>query len=99
LGVIIRYDGGVADNPVYHICPTLEEVGSQIDRIEIYIQSLENPFPLIEDDSILRNEYGTDSVKSIQDASGLSVEDFSELLMQAGEFACFDSPHNIWPIR
>ena len=99
LGVIIRYDGGVADLPIYHICPTFGDSESAINRIDIYIQSPENPLPLYKSDSILYDEYGTDTVKTIQDATGLSLENFSKLLTQTDEPACFDSPHDIWPIR
>lgn len=98
-GFMLRYDGGVADLPIYHICPDSEEPSLQIYRMDLNMQTLHNSRPLEWDDSILVREMNEDTVKTIQEAAGLSVEEFYELFLQKDEPHCFDTPHNIWPVR
>lgn len=65
------------------------------------MQSPNDERPLSESDSILilseTDEYWAGTVKPIDEAAGISVEEFYQLFMQTEEPACFDSPHNIWP--
>ena len=101
LGFIVRYDGNVRDLPIFHICPSLNKGNGQITRINIYMQSPDDARPLSESDSILisseTDEYWIGTVKPIDEAAGISVEEFYQLFMQTEEPTCFDSPHDIWP--
>jgi hypothetical protein len=101
LGFIVRYDGIVRDLPIYHICPSLNTDSGQITRIHIYMQSPEDIWPLDKSDSKLvlseTDEYWAGTVKSIDEAAGISIDKFYQLFLQTEEPACFDSPHDIWP--
>lgn len=95
LGFMIRYDGSVRDLPIFHFCPTID----QINQIEIDMQSPDASFQLEQQDGILTSEYYEDTIKTIEEAAGMTVEEFYRLFTQSKEPACFDSPHDIWPKR
>lgn len=97
LGFVIRYDGTVADLPVYHFCPELKEGSNDITVIRFVLQYPNHDVPLEATDSILKHDMWR--VKSIQEATGMSLEEFHQLFSQDKKPACFDAPHNIWPVR
>lgn len=97
LGFMMRYDGVVADLPTYHFCPALKVGVDDIYRIDITLQHPDNALPLEWDDSILTTE--PSRAMSIQDSAGISVEEFYRLFIQDDRPACFDTPHDIWPVR
>ena len=97
LGFMIRYDGTVADLPTYHFCLELKEGAEDINRIDLMLQNPSNPLPLERDDNILTTD--PSRAMSIQDAAGISVEEFYRLFTQDDKPACFDTPHDIWPVR
>lgn len=98
LGFMIRYDGVVRDLPVYEICPTFQKGSGQISRVDIYMQSPSNSNPLELTDSILKSEDMLDgSVKTIQEATGLTNKEFYDLLTHDEDLPCFTTPHDIWP--
>lgn len=96
-GFMIRYDGTVADLPVYHFCPELKVGADDISRIDITLQYPDHPLPLEQHDSILPTQ--PSRAMSIQDATGMSLKEFHQLFSQDEKPACFDTPHNIWPVR
>jgi hypothetical protein len=97
LGFMIRYDGTISDLPTYHFCFELKEGVGDIHRISLTLQHPDNPLPLERDDSIL----GSDSSRSvpIQNATDISIEEFHRLFTQNDKTYCFDTPHDIWPMR
>lgn len=97
LGFMVRYDGEVDDLPIYHICPSVSETGSRIFRIDISMQSPNAPYDLADYDGILIDEKGSDTVKTIDEAAGMSVEEFYSIFTNKDKPACFDTPHDIWP--
>jgi hypothetical protein len=97
LGFLIRYGGTVADLPVYHFCPELQKGANDIYRINFTLQYPDHPLPLEWDDAILTTQ--PSRAKSIQDAAGISIDEFYRLFTQNEEPACFDTPHDIWPVR
>jgi hypothetical protein len=101
LGFMIRYDGKVADLPVYHICPELKAGVDDIDRISMTLQHPDHPLPLEWDDSILTIGLspGLPPILPIQDATGISLENFYKLFAQDDKPACFDTPQEIWSIK
>lgn len=101
LGFVIRYDGKVADLPVYHICPELKVGADDIDRIGMTLQYPDNPLPLEWGDGILTISLspGLPPILPIQEAARISLENFYKLLAQNDEPACFDTPQDIWSIK
>jgi len=96
LGFMIRYDGAVADLPVYHFCPELKEGANNVISIDFTLQHPDHALPLELSDGILAHDLWR--VKSIQDATGMSLEEFHQLFSQDEKPACFDTPHDIWPV-
>ena len=95
LGFLIGYEGRVEDAPIYHVCPRFEN-GEDIYSLDLYLQSPDDPSPIEKNDSIL-NSGGRSSVLNIENAAGISVEEFYELFIQNDQPACFDTPRDIWP--
>lgn len=97
LGIIIQYDGSLTRNGTnFSICPRFEQ-GIDIQYIDIYLQSPDDPKPL-EGPGTLRNPtLISKNSKRIKEASGLTEEEFSTLFTQNKEPACFNSPVHIWP--
>jgi hypothetical protein len=93
LGFLIIYYGLVDYQPIYHICPYFSENGL-IDSFELYMQSdkstnpLENLTPFITKENL--------GALSIEEATGLSVQDLYNLYMNATGPVCFDTPRDIW---
>jgi len=90
LGFMIRYDSSVITSPTYHICPNMDDT-----NIRMTMQSPSNPQPLEWDDSILTHDRNT--VRTIEEATGLSLEEFYKRFTQPDQPGCFDTPRNIWP--
>ena len=97
LGFLIRYGGIVPDLPIYHFCPELQVGADDIYRIDFYLQHPDNSLPLESHDTILTTS--PSRAMSIQDAAGMSTEEFYRLFIQGEEPTCFDTPHDIWPVR
>jgi hypothetical protein len=94
-GFLVRYSGQVKYEPVYRMCPTFEENGNLGLSLEIYIQSFDNHTPL--ERAVGRRTGDPSSIRSIEDAAGLSVEEFYALFMQDERPICFETPRDIWP--
>ena len=90
LGFMIRYDGSVVNQATYHICPNLEDT-----NIQMTLQSPNNHKPLEWGDGILTNHRNT--VRTIEESSGISLEEFYQLFIQPEKPGCFETPENIWP--
>lgn len=94
LGFVIRYDGGVKHAPIYNICPTFENGTERIDWIAFLLQSPDNQLPLERIDQVgITDRY----IRTLEDATGLSLEEFYQLFTQEEQPACFETPRNIWP--
>lgn len=93
-GFVIRYDGGVRQDPVYHICPTLNNDLEGIRQISFLLQSPESQLPLERIDQVsITDKY----IRALEDATGLSLDEFYQLFTQEDQPACFDTPRDIWP--
>lgn len=97
LGFMIRYDGTVADLPVYHFCPEVKEGADDIGTIRLVLKYPDHDTPLEETDILLNSQIWR--VKSIQEATGMSPKEFHQIFSQDEKPACFDTPHDIWPVR
>ena len=97
LGILISYEGIVKLAPIFHICPQLD-VGGDIDRIDLLLQSKDNPQPLDRDDGML-SPTGTVIVQilTIEEAAQLKLDEFYRLFTQTDKIPCFDTPSNLWP--
>lgn len=95
LGFVIRYEGQARYEPVYRLCPTFEEGGNLGLGLEMYLQSPANPRPLEE---LVGERMGIpESIHSIEEAAGLSVEDFCALFTRGEGPICLETPRDIWP--
>ncbi len=94
LGFVVRYDGGVIHSPIYHICPRFDDPSEGISQISMLLQSPDNQSPL---DRIDQGNLIDKYTRTIEDATGLSLEEFYQLFTQEDKPACFDTPRDIWP--
>lgn len=94
LGFVVRYDGGVTHSPIYHICPTFDDSSEGISQISMVLQSPDNQSPL---DRIDQGDLIDKYTRTIEYATGLSLEEFYQLFTQEDKPACFDTPRDIWP--
>jgi hypothetical protein len=96
LGFLIRYEGFVQqrDQPIYRICPRFDH-GMDIQEMVIVLQSPDNPRPLEEMDPLY--PHSVQYIHTLEDATGLTVEEFYKLFTQDKKPACFNTPKNIWP--
>lgn len=95
LGFMIRYDGTVADLPVYHICPQFQEDGN-ITRIDLALQDPLDTSPLEIHDSILTNSTVPRIILPIEDAARINMEEFYNLFARENNQPCFDTPRDVW---
>jgi hypothetical protein len=95
LGFVLKYDAfaAIIDGENYHICPRMKD--EDISEIRMLLQSPSNPEPLDRIDD--NTEWFRKSTKPIENATGLSTEDFYQLFIQEDQPACFDTPIDIWP--
>ena len=98
LGLLIRYDGTVADLPIYHICPLFQEEGN-ITRIDLTLQNPSNSTPLELHDSILAKLSVSRKIIPIEEASGINTEDFYNLFVNEESQSCFDTLREIWKLE
>jgi len=94
LSFVIEYSGLVEYEPVYHICPRFEK-GEDIASLKLFIQSPDNQRPL--ENNIQSYDLYRSYFHFIEEAAGLSVEEFYALFANKDEPACFDTPKAIWP--
>jgi hypothetical protein len=78
----------------YLVCPTWQDIVWE-PTLELYMQSPYHPTPLEDSIKHLKNVNQLPG-KSIEDAAGISVEEFYELFLPGGEPACFESLQSIW---
>jgi hypothetical protein len=94
-GFIIQYVGFLENKgQILHICPRFEG-GMDIMWLQIYIHAPDDLTPSENMGGLVSPEPQAGK-KSIEDATGLSVDDFYELFHQNQELACFDTPSDIW---
>lgn len=94
-GFIIQYVGFLENKgQILHICPRFED-GMDIMWLQIHIQATDELASLEDMGGLVSPEPQTGK-KSIQDSTGLSVDEFYELFTQEQYPACFDTPAEIW---
>ena len=93
LGFVVKYSGGVKYQPIYHFCPSMENE-KDIGGIEFLLQSPENLLPLdrIDEQDALFLKY----VRNIEEAAGISLDQFAQLFTDEDQSGCFDIPANIF---
>ena len=100
LGFQVRYEGSTADQPTYLICPRFDQ-GNDIHRISMILQSPDNPNPVEQYDDIVNSSLYGSSVSylilPIERATGLTIGNVVDLILQTDESACFKTPRDIWP--
>jgi hypothetical protein len=93
LGFAIIYRGRIENKPNYMVCPTY--TGNLLEEIYIYTRSPTSQVPL---ENIIGEQGGArESAYSLQDASGLTTQQFSDLITKNQGSACFDTKADIWP--
>lgn len=96
LGFLVQYSAAVKYDSIYRMCPAVENESEGMKAIDLFLQSSSNQTPL-EDSSALLAPGTMDYIKPIEEAAGLSPEEFYRLFTQNGQAACFETPQNIWP--
>lgn len=94
LGFIIQYNGFAKDGTTFHICPRFEG-GQDIAYMRMYLQSSDSPVPLDPISDFAQTREGL--IRSIDEAAGLSPNDFYKLFEPNSKNSCFETPANIWP--
>jgi hypothetical protein len=94
LEILVRYSGQVKYEPIYKMCPVFNEQGNLSDDIDMYLQAPEANTPL-EDLPTVKNN--TNHAISLEDAAGISLNEFYELFTRPGIEPCFETPRSIWP--
>jgi hypothetical protein len=93
LGFVIIYNGRIENIPNYTVCPTLS--GNLLEELYIFAQSPNSKLPL---DNLIGDHGGPrESAYSLQEAAGLSIQQFYDLITKNQEFTCFDTQPFIWP--
>lgn len=97
MGILVRSLGRVRYAPIYHICPAVQNEAEGMIRMDMYLQSPDNPTSLEVASGTERRPEEKEFIRTIQEATGLSVEQFYKLFTQKDKPACFDTPRDIWP--
>jgi len=94
LGFVIKYSGGVKYQPIYHFCPSMENK-KDIGGIEFLLQSPSSLLPLdrLDDQDVPFRKY----IRTIEEAAGLSIEQFYQLFTQGEKSGCFDVQADVFP--
>jgi len=93
LGFLIVYDGLVDYQTTYHICPSFSANGF-IDGLELYMQPANSSTPL--ENLTLWGSKEHLGALTLEEAAGISVQDFFNLYKNATGPVCFDTPRDIW---
>jgi len=94
-GILIRYGGTTVFDTTYRICPSYAENGNLVPDIEIYLQSPVSSVPI--NDLARQGLMPETSLRSLEDATGVSIDQFVELLLRDPQNACIETPRDIWP--
>lgn len=92
-GILIRYSGQVKYEGIYKMCPAFSEQGNLSDYIYIYLQSPNTNIPL---ENLPTVNYSTNNTISIEEAAGISPNEFYELFTKPNIEPCFETPRDIW---
>jgi hypothetical protein len=90
LGFAVRYTGPAIYGEPLRVCPVFNE----IRRIQIYSQAASGGpslYDLATTDVIL------DYLKPLEEAAGMSAQEFYETFRHSDSQACLESPRDIWP--
>lgn len=79
----------------YIFCPSYTGYGNLIDYFWIYIQSPDLLTPV---EDLNPNSGGSlDSIRTLEEATGLSIEEFTNEYLDENNTPCFETPVDIWP--
>lgn len=96
LGFVVMYSGSGDYGPTFHFCPRFEN-GEDIQHLEMYLQSPDNPSPIEKTAEIIGMEIDPyPHIQTLEQAAMITPSEFYELMLH-GEPACFDTPQDIWP--
>jgi hypothetical protein len=96
LGFLIRTSGRFMYDAIYRICPEVQTESEGMNGIDIYLQSADNRTPLEEASGMPAGEE-MEYIRPIEQAAGLTVDDFYKLIVDSNEPTCFETPRDIWP--
>lgn len=95
VGILVRYSGKVPFQETYRMCPTFQPEGDLQPFIDLYLRAEDHNIPLerLSDHQFISEE----SINSLEEAAGISLEEFAELYSQPVQVPCFETPREIWP--
>ena len=94
LGILVRYSGQVKYESIYKMCPVFSEQGNLSDDIDIFLQAPEASTSL-EDLPTVKNN--TNHAISLEEATGISLNEFYEMFTTPSTEPCIETPKSIWP--
>lgn len=94
LGILFRYSGNVKYQSTYKMCPAFGEQGNLSDYLDIYLQSPDTDISL---EQIPTVKYNAEGRISLEEASGISINEFYELFTISEVEPCFATPRSVWP--
>jgi hypothetical protein len=94
LGILIRYSGQVDFESNYKMCPVFSEQGNLSDDIDIYLQSADSAVPL---ENLPTVESNAKDALPLEEAAGISINEFYGLLTKLSSNPCIETPKSIWP--
>jgi hypothetical protein len=93
LGLLLRYQGTVDARPVYRFCPTFSDSGNIGITMDVYaVSTLGGNSP--EDLTELKGM--AFPPRNLEEAAGLTIEEFYGLFLKNDQPICFETPRNIW---
>lgn len=96
-GILLQYSGYGELSENYHFCPRFDQ-GEDIRSILLFIQSPDSLVP-IEEKAKKLNLFVPDypHIQTLEESSGITIEQFTNLFIKDPDNACFDTPSSIWP--
>ena len=93
LGLLLRYQGMVDARPVYRLCPTFSDSGNIGITIDVYaVSTLGGDSP----ENLTELKGMAFPPRNLEEAAGLTIEEFYGLFLKNGQPICFETPQNIW---
>jgi hypothetical protein len=92
-GILLQYSLTTGWGTGFPLCPTFGSGGNAEDAINVFLNALDNQIPIEK----YNGAYFADLSMNLQDAAGLTVEDFYNLFMQTDKPPCFRLLPNAFP--
>jgi len=93
-GFLLRYQGHVDFQDIYQMCPFFRSGGNLGEGIDFFLQSPERKLPL---EALTDLEQIGAPPLSLEEATGMSTDEFYALYARQDAQLCFETPRDVWP--